>query len=66
MNWEQVKGIVERIATIGVSYAVGKGWIPSDVASNLIMAIVALGAVGWGIWVNTPKALSDATKKVGG
>ncbi len=65
MNWEQVKGVVERLATIGFGFAVGKGWIPSDMAGTLVTIVVSIGSVIWGLWVNTPKALETAAAKVG-
>lgn len=64
MNWEQVKGVVERLATFAFAYAVGKGWIPQDVAGSLVTVVVTLGSVAWGMWVNTPKQLAVAADKV--
>lgn len=66
MNKEQLKGVAERIATVAVSYMIGKGWIPEEIGGDLIMVIVGLAVVGWGIYVNTPSQLASATKKVGG
>lgn len=64
MNWEQVKGIVERLVTIAITYAVGKGWLPADQATPLIMGAVAVASVGWGFYVNTHKSLNTAAQKV--
>ena len=66
MNWEQVKGVVERLATMAFMYAAGKGWIPADVVGSLVTVVVTLGSVAWGIWVNTPTQLAAAKTNVGG
>ena len=64
MNREQIKGIAERIATVAVSWAIGRGYVPADVGGDLIMVIVGAVVVGWGFWVNTQGQLANATKKV--
>lgn len=64
MNWEQVKGIVERVVTFGVAWAAGKGYIPAGVVGDLTALIVLVGAVIWGWKVNTAPALADAAKAV--
>lgn len=64
MNWEQVKGIVERLVTIGVTYAVGKGYIPADQAAPLVIGLVALASVAWGAYVNTHGSLTQAAQNV--
>ena len=64
MNWEQLKGIVERIATVGVTYAIGRGWIPAGLSADLVALIVLAGSVAWGWKVNTPVALATAAKEV--
>lgn len=64
MNWEQVKGVVERIATIGFGYAAGRGWIPADIVGSLVTVVVTIGSIAWGIWVNTPTQLEKALEKM--
>jgi len=66
LNAEQVKGIFERLATIGVTYAVAKGYIPADQATPLVVLIVALASAGWGFYVNTHGSLTTAVQNVGG
>jgi len=66
MNWEMVKGVVERVATIGVTYLVAKGIVPPGVSADLIAIVVLGGSVIWGVVVNRPAALAaaaDATAK---
>lgn len=53
MNWIQVQGIIERILTIGLTYAVAKGWVGQDMVANIIQAVIAVGAVGWALWKGT-------------
>ena len=64
MNWEQLKGVAERLATIGVTYAVGRGWIPADQATPIVMGLVAVASVAWGMYVNTHGALNTAVQNV--
>lgn len=64
MNMEQVKGVVERLATIGITYAVGRGWIPADQATPLVVLVVAVASAGWGYYVNTHGSLAQATQNV--
>lgn len=64
MNWEQLKGIVERIATIGVTYAAAKGWIPNDQVAGIVSVVVLLGSIAWGWKVNTAPALKTAVTNV--
>lgn len=60
MNYEQIKGVVERVATIAVTYAVAKGFVPSAVSADVVAMIVLVGSVAWGWYVNTHTALVDA------
>jgi hypothetical protein len=60
MNWEMVKGVVERIATIAVTYLVAKGIVPTGVAENIVTLVVLGGSVIWGVVVNRPTALAAA------
>ena len=64
MNWEQIKGIVERVATVAIAYVVGKGYVPEAVSADLIAIVVLLASVVWGWKVNTAPALSEAAKNV--
>lgn len=66
MNFEQVKGIVERVAMFAVAYFVGKGWIPEAVSGDIVAGIGLLFAIVWGFKVNTPKALEKAASDVQG
>lgn len=66
MNWEQIKGVAERLVTIGVGWAIGKGYVPPSIGPELIIVVLGALSVAWGWWVNTPTALASATRKVGG
>lgn len=61
MNWEQVKGIVERVAYLAVMWGVAKGIIPNTIAGDLVLVIVSLAAVAWGWKTNTQPSLISAT-----
>ena len=64
MNAEQLKGVLERLATIGVTYAVGKGWIPADQATPLVLGLVSIASVAWAMYINTHGALNTAAQNV--
>jgi hypothetical protein len=64
MNWEQLKGIIERIVTFAIAWAVGKGYVPAGIAGDLTALVVLAAAVIWGWKVNTPAALDSAAKAV--
>ena len=66
MNFEQIKGILERVATIGVTWLVAKGLVPQGVSGDLVTLIVLAGSIAWGWRVNTPKALDSAAKATHG
>lgn len=63
-NFEQVKGIIERLALVGISWAAGAGYIPQDQVANIAAIVVAIFSVIWGWKVNTKPALEDAVKAV--
>lgn len=60
MNWEQAKGIIERIATVAVTYAVGRGWIPVGQSADIVAIIILAGGIAWGWKINTAPALQKA------
>lgn len=64
MNWEQMKGIVERVLTLVLVYLVGKGIIPAGIVNDLVAGLLLIFGVIWGWKVNTKVALSDAAKAV--
>lgn len=59
-NWEQVKGIVERVATIAITYAVARDWIPAGQSADLVALAVLAASILWGWKVNTQPALIEA------
>jgi hypothetical protein len=62
MNWEQVKGIVERILGFAVMYGAGAGWFPETVGSDIVAgAMLLIGAI-WAWKVNTPASLASAAE----
>lgn len=64
MNWEAVKGVIERLLYVAAAYAAGKGWIAqSDVASYVALVLGLIGVVfGW--YFNRPSVLLDAAAAV--
>lgn len=64
MNFEQIKGIVERVATVGITWAVARGYVPSALGADVVALIVLGASVAWGFYVNTPRALDAAARNV--
>lgn len=65
MNLEQVKGIIERIVTVVITYLVAKGYVPQALGPEIVTVVIGVITVAWGWYVNTPKVLAtaaDATK----
>lgn len=60
MNFEQIKGILERIVTVLITYAVAKGWFTQGVGAEIGTAVVAVltAAIGW--YLNRPSILAQA------
>lgn len=63
MNWEQIKGIAERILTIVLAWAVGKGYVPEALSADIVAAVLLVGSIIWGWKVNTKSALESAAKQ---
>lgn len=56
-TWEQIKGGLDRLLIALFAVAIGKGWVTASDAANYIAAILAVGAVGYGFWVNRQQAI---------
>lgn len=64
MNFEQIKGIVERVATVGITWAVARGYVPAALSADVVALVVLAVSVAWGFYVNTPKSLDIAARNV--
>lgn len=70
MNLTQIRSMLERIVTLGVGYAVGRGLVPEALSAELVGTVMGLIAVAWGFYNNRPAALVqkaealDEVKKV--
>jgi len=62
MNFEQIKGVIERGVTLIVAWAIGKGYVPAALGGDIIIVVVGIASIAWGFWVNTPKALANAAE----
>lgn len=60
MNWEMVKGALERVATVVVTAAVAKGIIPAAVSADVVLLLITLASIGYGVWINRQAALVQA------
>lgn len=60
LNWEMLKGLVERWAYIGVGALVAKGWLPKEISGDVILLIMFVFGTFWGARVNTQSSLVQA------
>lgn len=60
-NFEQVKGLAERLAYLIVMWLVAKGVIPATMAGDVVLVLVSLAALFWGWKTNTQPSLVAAT-----
>src|ERR1700761_5198567 len=51
-NWSQVSGIADRVVTAGVMYAVGKGWVTSGDATNIVALVLGVASAVYAFVVN--------------
>lgn len=51
-NWSQLSGVVERLVTAAVMFAVGKGWITTADTANIIALVLGLASVLYAFFVN--------------
>lgn len=66
MNLEQVKGIIERILTVVVTYLVAKGYVPQAIGPEIVTAAIGVITVIYGFYVNRASNLAAATQQVTG
>lgn len=66
MNQDQFLGILKIIASSGVAYVVGKGWIPVGASADVVAGVVAVGAAGWSYVAHTDAAKVTAAAAVPG
>lgn len=52
LTWAQVSGLLQRVLMFGGGFAVAKGWISQELLVQIVGALVGLGGVAWGAWVN--------------
>lgn len=63
MNQDQIQSIVRWCVTALCSWLVGHGWLTQDLVQPVIGVGLALGMLGWSIWVHSkPQALKAAAR----
>lgn len=60
MNFEQVKGIIERVVTVAVTWAVAKEYIPVGIQTEVVSVVILAASIIWGFWVNTNRSLQNS------
>jgi hypothetical protein len=65
-NFEQIKGLVERLAYLIVMWLVAKGVIPQTMAGDFVLLLVSVAALAWGWKTNTQPSLVAATAALDG
>lgn len=70
MQQDQVKGIIERtatvVATMLLAWLVRKGWIGESDVATLLPAIILIPSLLYGWWINRPKALVQSVAALPG
>jgi hypothetical protein len=56
INYDQIAGLARIIVPVGVSYAVGRGWISASGAGDVTTAFLTIGASIWTILAHTNSA----------
>jgi len=54
---DQVKGLIERVATIGVTYLTAKGYIDVKMATEIGPLLITVLSILYALWINRPKAI---------
>ena len=65
-NWSQISGVIERVITAAVMYAVGKGWVTSADAANLVALVIGVLAAFYAYFVNRNTNLAKQAASIPG
>lgn len=65
-NWSQVSGVIERVIWAAVMYAVGKGWVTSADAANLVALVIGVLAAFYAYFVNRNTNLAKQAASIPG
>jgi hypothetical protein len=66
MNWVQIQSILERILTIGATYAFAKGWITSDMEGSIVTVGIGIASIAYGFYRHTTVNEVASTIKLDG
>jgi len=66
MTFDQIRGPLERVLYIGLTWAAAKGYITSTDVATILTALLAVGAAGYGWWQNRPKAIIQSAEALPG
>lgn len=65
-NWSQVSGIADRFVLMGLTWAVGKGWITSDQIGNYAALVLGILGACYAFYVNRNTNLVKQAASVSG
>lgn len=63
-NYESLKGLIDRGIVALIGWAVGAGYIPSDVVGALTPVLMGIPPLVFAWWFNRPASLDAAAKAV--
>lgn len=64
MTWDQIKGIIERIVLVGLTWAATRGYITSADVATISAAVLAVIGAAYAWWINRPKAIAQAAANI--
>jgi hypothetical protein len=64
ITWEQMAGVVSRLAMFLAGYLGTHGWLTDEQQYLFASAIVSLSALGWSLWKNRPTGLVKAAARL--
>ena len=65
-NWSQISGVVERILTAAIMFAVGKGWIAGSDAANIVALLLGIMSALYAYYVNRATNLAKQAAAIPG
>lgn len=66
LTFDQIRGPLERVVLIALTWAVTKGYITSADVATISTAVIAVLAAFYGWWQNRPKAILQSAEAVPG
>ena len=66
ITFDQIRGPIERVVLIGLSYAAGRKWISESEIVGYATLILGVAAAFYGWWQNRPQAIAQSAAALPG